>query len=230
MLKTFTKFIFSIGTIIVITLFIFLSDFLFNSTHVCGLYSVTFDCDLSGWMGLIFGDMMISFSLALFWRYLSKRSNAKIEANSQAIKNNSVTIQKILTKQQETQHRRQTYVIQSFKNHFSALLLFIGVIENFSKNTSQNKNYKTNLLNDPLYKTREFESILQKFQNILNLSIDVIDPMLVGQIEQFLMLAQQNVSQNIEKNTPLNHDTLKDNIIQLTNRLNDYSDIDKVLK
>jgi len=200
-------------------------DFVFLSFTECSPYRATFDCDLSGWMGLIFGDMLIAFSLAIFWNYLSQRNNAKIDANNQAIKNNSVFIQKIIADQQKMYQRRQTYVIQSFKNHFSALLLFIGLIHNFSENLSQNKNnYLTDVFDNDTFKNKEFENMLQKSRNTLNLSIDVIDPMLVGEIEQFFILAEQNISQNIQNKKPLDYDNLKNNIMKLTKRLNEYED------
>ena len=75
------------------------------SVEDCSMFQITLDCDLSGWMKLIIGDIAIAASLALFLHYLAHRSNAKIELNSKAIKKNSITIQKILTDQQDTKLR-----------------------------------------------------------------------------------------------------------------------------
>ena len=83
--------------------------------------------------------------------------NLKIEINSQAIKSNSTAIQKILTEQQNTKMRRQTYVIQSFKNQFNVLLLCIGVINRFQ-----------NSKHDAL-KSAEIKNIIHRLRNTLNL-------------------------------------------------------------
>jgi len=229
MIKSYTVLIFLIAIIAFNTFFTY-SAFAASSDE-CNMFQVTFDCDLSGWMKLILGDIAIAASLALFLHYLAHRSNMKIEENSKAIKNNSESIQKILTNQQETRKRRQIYVIQSFKNHLGALLLCIGIINKFPENLVQNENNNQNdMFHKSIYKNKEFESILQRSQNTLNLSIDVIDPMLIEQIEQFLIIVEQKVSQNIQNKKPLDYDNLKNNIMQLTKRLNDYSDVGGILK
>ncbi len=196
------------------------------SVEECNMFEVTISCDLSGWMKLILGDITIAAGLALFLHYLAHRSNAKIEQNNQAIKNNSIAIQKILTEQQNTKLRRQTYVIQSFKNQFNVLLLCIGIINRFQN--SEN-NYQKNSEHDTP-KSVEIENILHRLRNTMNLSIDVIDPMLIDQIENFLILVEHKILQNYQNNKPLDYEYLKKNIIQLTKRLNDYSESDSVLK
>ncbi len=70
-------------------------------------------------------------------------------------------------------------------------------------------------------------SVVHRAQNTINLSVDVIDPMLVEQIEVFLTLIEQKVLQNKKL---LDYDNIKNTITKLTSRLDEYSDGNKVLK
>ncbi len=189
------------------------------SSEGCNMFEITFDCDLSGWMKLILGDIAIAATLAIFLHYLVHRSNTKIEENSNAIKSNSVAIQKIITEQEGIRKRRKIYVIQSLKNHFSSLLLCVGIVNKFPDVSS----------NTLVERSKELESISQRIQNTLNLSIDVLDPMFVEQIEKFLTTVEQ-IAHNIQENKSWNYDSIKDNIAQMTKRLNKYSDTDDIIK
>ena len=197
----------------------------------CDVLSLAFDCDLSGWMGLILGDMAIAASMALFLHYLAHRSNAKIEQNSKAIKNNNIAIQKILTDQQDMKNRRQVYVIQSFKNEFSSLLLCIGIIhKSQDKPTHNEDSNQNNFGSQAMQGQKEIENILRRSQNTLNLSIDVLDPMLIDQIEQFLLIVEQQLLADLQNKKSFDYKYFKNTIMHLTQRLNDYSHSDSILK
>ena len=88
------------------------------TTEGCGLFDLSFDCDLSGWMKLVMGDLAIGAVLALLLHYLSHRSNVKIEANAKIARENSKAIQRIIVAQEESRDRRKIYVVQTLKNHF----------------------------------------------------------------------------------------------------------------
>ncbi len=193
----------------------------------CNLLHLSVHCDLSGWMTLILGDVMISAALAVFLHYLAYHSTIKIEQNIKATKENNVAIQKILSEQQETRTRRQIYVVQSFKNHLGSLLLCVGIINRFSGGMISDKDSPKDTPSKGTDKRRELESILHRIQNTLSLSIDVIDPMLIEQIEQFLITIEQKV---LNSKDPLDYDGIKGNIMKLTKRLNEYASADEVLK
>jgi len=223
------------GLIFLITVFMSTTFFIHSafaaSPEECNMFEITFGCDLSGWMKLILGDIAIAASLALLLHYLAHRSNVKIEQNSKAIKNNNVSIQKILTDQQDMKNRRQTYVIQSFKNQFSSLLLCIGIIHKFQDKFISDKDVNQNNFEPKImHGGKEIESILQRSRNTLNLSIDVIDPMLIDQIEQFTLLVEQKLLHDLQNKKSFDYEYFKNNIIQLTKRLNAYSNSDSVLK
>ena len=54
--------------------------------------------------------------------------------------------------------------------------------------------------------------------------------MLFDNIENFLTIIEHTVLQNYQNNKPLDYENLKKNILQLTKRLNEYSESDSVLK
>ena len=80
------------------------------SAEGCSIFSITPGCDLSGWMKLVLGDILIAASLAIFLHHLSRRSNKKIEKNSAEIKKINVSIQRILTDQKNVEMRRKIFV------------------------------------------------------------------------------------------------------------------------
>lgn len=185
----------------------------------CDPFHLSLSCDLSSWTMLILGDILITVTLAIFLHYLSRRSNIRLEQNSQAIKETNAYIQKILTDQQGTRQRRQTYVVQAFKNHFGSLLLCIGLVSKFSGTPEKSAR-----------QIRDLESILQRSRNTLNLSIDVIDPMLIEEIEKFLAMTERAILEHVQDQKPLDYDKLKSSIENLAGRLNKHSDSAEVLK
>lgn len=193
------------------TLFVGLS-FASSMPEECDMFSISLGCDLSGWLHLILGDIGIAASLALLLHLLTHRTNTKIEQNSKATKTNSTNIQKIIADQEKIRKRRKIYVINSLKNHLNSLLLCVGLMSRFPDHTVST--------------LKETESILYGMQNSLNLSIDVLDPMLVNQIEKFLKTNQMNFLQ--EKSW--NHESLKSDVLVLVKQLNAFTELDDIIK
>jgi len=93
------------------------------ATPGCGFFDLSLECDLSGWMKLFMGDIAIGAFLALLLHFFSRRSNVKIEKNSEQlkensekIKDNSEKIQKILDAQEYSRNRRRDYFVESTKS------------------------------------------------------------------------------------------------------------------
>lgn len=195
----------------------------------CEIFDLKPGCDLSGWMKLIMGDLAIGAILALFLHYLSHRSNVKIEENIRIGIENSKNIQKIIIVQEESRNRRKIYVVQTLKNHFSSILLSIGLLNNFLKELEVDSSRKDHLDNLKR-KEQEVKKILQHSRSTLDLSIDVFDPLFIDQIEKFFtQLDQIEVSDLRTVGFP-NYEEIKEKISQLTKRLNDSLDSNEVLK
>lgn len=199
------------------------------TTENCEIFDLKPDCDLSGWMKLIMGDIAIGAFLAILLHYLSHRSNIKIEENIRIGIENSKNIQKIILAQEESRNRRKIYVGQTMKNHFSSILLSIGLMNKFLSESSSIDSSKDHLLNLKL-KEQELKSLIQRSRNTLDLSIDIFDPMVVDQIEKFFTQIDQTDVSDFQINGFPNYEEIKEKISQLTKRLNDFLDSDIVLK
>jgi len=195
----------------------------------CEIFDLKPGCDLSGWMKLIMGDLAIGAFLAILLHYLSHRSNIKIEENLRIGIENSKNIQKIILAQEESRNRRKIYVGQTMKNHFSSILLSIGLMNKFLKESSSIDSSEDHLSNLK-QKEQELKSIIQRSRNTLDLSIDIFDPLFVDQIEKFLTQIDQTDVSDFQINGFPNYEEIKEKISQLTKRLNNFLDSDVVLK
>jgi len=78
-------------------------------TPGCGFFELSQECDLSGWMKLFLGDIGIGVLLGLLLHFFSRRSNIKIEKNSEQL-------EKIIKSQEIQRLRRKDYSVQHLKN------------------------------------------------------------------------------------------------------------------
>lgn len=208
----------------------FLVHYAYGATSEdCGLFELRSGCDLSGWMKLIMGDLAIGAVLAILLHHLSHRSNVKIEENTAIAKENSKNIQKIIVAQEESRNRRKIYVVQTLKNHFSSILLCIGIINKFMMESNVHDTTSTNLL-ELKQKDSELKNLVYRSRSTLDLSIDLFDPLFIDQIEKFFTSIDQLDLLNIKTNRFPNYDEIKEKIFQLTKRLNDSLESDVVLK
>jgi len=202
----------------------------------CGLWDVNPECDLSGWMKLFMGDIMIGAFLAILLHFFAHRSNVKIEKNSEqlkenseTIKENSITIQKILDTQENSRNRRRDYFVQSTNSSFNAVLLRLGLMNRIVLN-------EKNIDTDDQYHRLELEEIaihevIEKVKHAISLAVDILDPMLVTQIDNlFTYIEQLSPSRNKEKIEFSEYDDVKEKIMHLRERLEEFVTTKKVLK
>ena len=208
----------------------FSAHFAYGATSEgCGLFDIRSGCDLSGWMKLIMGDLAIGAALALLLHYMSHRSNMKIDENITITKENSKKIQKIIVAQEESRNRRKIYVVQTIKNHLSSILLCIGIINNFMKDSNVSDTTSTNLL-ELKQKDLELKNLVYRSRSTLDLSIDIFDPLFIDQIEKFFTSIDQIDLLIPKTNTFPNYDEIKEKIFKITIRLNESLESDVVLK
>jgi len=202
----------------------------------CGLWDVNPECDLSGWMKLFMGDIMIGAFLAILLHFFAHRSNVKIEKNSEqlkenseTIKENSITIQKILDTQENSRNRRRDYFVQSTNSSFNAVLLRLGLMNRIVLN-------EKNIDTDDQYHRLELEEtaiheVIEKVKHAISLAVDILDPMLVTQIDNlFTYIEQLSPSRNKEKIEFSEYDDVKEKIMHLRERLEEFVTTKKVLK
>ena len=202
----------------------------------CGLWDVNPECDLSGWMKLFLGDVAIGAFLAVLLHFFARRSNLKIEKNSEllkknseTIKKNSITIQKILDAQESSRNRRRDYFLQSTTSSFNAVLLRLGMMNRIVVN-------EENIDTDNQYHRLELEElaiheVLEKVKHAISLAVDILDPMLVTQIDNlFTYIEELSPSKNKEKLDFSEYDDAKEKIMHLKDRLEEFVTTKKVLK
>jgi len=200
-----------------------------TTTEGCELFDLSFECDLSGWMKLVMGDLAIGAVLALLLHYLSHRSNVKIEENTKIAKENSRAIQKIIVAQEESRNRRKIYVVQTLKNHFSSILLSIGLLNKILID-SVHQEIDNEKLSNLKQKQQELKNLVYRSRDTLALSIDIFDPLLIDQIEKFFVkLDQVDLLKSQLKEFP-NYEEFKEKIVHITQRLDESVETDTVLK
>jgi len=195
----------------------------------CGLFDVKPGCDLSGWMKLLMGDIAVGAFLALLLHFVSHRSNVKIEKNSELLKENSATIQKIVEAHEYSRNRRRDYFVESTKSSINAVLLRLGMMNRIVLN-------KENIDTRDQYRRLELEEtaihgVIEKVKHAISLAVDILDPMLVNQIDNlFTYIQELSPSKNMEKLEFSEYQELKERIMRLKERLEEFVTTKEVLK
>jgi len=142
----------------------------------CGLWDVNPECDLSGWMKLLMGDIGVGALLALFLHTLSHRTTLKLEANGKEI-------QKILDAQEAVRKARRDYAVQNLKNHLTTLLFVLGIINRLTINYNSATEQKSVIYTKIKGEEERMARILQNARNTIVYSSDTLDPTLVNQLD-----------------------------------------------
>jgi hypothetical protein len=214
------------GTILFFSVFVAGTFFIHSAygavSEGCGLWDVNPECDLSGWMKLFLGDVAIGAVLAILLHFFAHRSNVKLEENSLAI-------QKILDTQENSRNRRRDYFVQSTNSSFNAILLRLGMMNRIVLN-------ENNISTDDQYHRLELEEtaiheVVEKVKHAISLAVDILDPMLVSQIDNLFTYVQElSPSKNKEKIEFSEYDDVKEKIMHLRERLEEFVTTKKVLK
>jgi len=228
--------------IIIVMFAIFISPiFLFDSAYAavsegCEIFEIKPGCDLSVWMAVIIGEIVVGAFLAIFLHYLEHKSHIKLEKdseqlkeNSKTIHENSIAIQKILDAQEYSRNRRRDYLLASTKSSSNAILLRLGMMNRIVSN-------KENIDTDDQYRRLELEEtaiheIIEKIRHTTSLAVDVLDPMLVTQIDNlFTYLEQLSPSKNKEKLEFSEYEKAKEEIMHMRDRVEEFVTTKQVLK
>jgi len=166
----------------------FSSIFFVNSafgaaTPGCGFFDLAAECDLSGWLHLLIGDIIIGSIvgglLALLFHRLAHLNQKKLET--------------IIESQENMRVRRKDYAAQHLKNLFNTLLFTIGVINKSTSNfnldlTSETrKDERLYLRGKMLSELRSEEAqmgrVLQLIRNTIIASNDILEPDIIDQVD-----------------------------------------------
>ncbi len=202
----------------------------------CEIFEIRAGCDLSVWLNLIFGEILVGVSLAILLHTLSHRASVKLEKDSkqlkedsEKIKENSIAIQKILDAQEYSRNRRRDYLLESSKSSFNAILLRLGIMNRIVSN-------KQNLDREDQYHKLELEesaihTIVEKVRHTISVAVEIIDPMLATQIDNlFTHIEQLSPSKNKEKLEFSEYEQVKEKIMHLRERLEEFTTTKEVFK
>ena len=225
-----------------ITFTFFISTILFfDSAYAtvsegCEIFEIKAGCDLSVWMAVIIGEIIVGAFLAIFFHHLGhkahlelKKDSEQLKENSEKLKENSIAIQKILDEQEYTRNRHLDYLLASTKSSSNAVLLRLGMMNRIVLN-------KENIDRDDQYLRLESEEIAihgitEKVRHTISLAVDVLDPMLATQIDNHLTYVEQLCpSKNKEKLEFSEYEESKEKIMHLKERLDEFVTTKEVLK
>ncbi len=202
-------------SILVLLSFIF-ATFLINNSFAaesqpkCGIFEIKPGCDLSGWLHLIIGEMVIGTLLGLLLYYFSRRSSMKLE--------------KIIVTQEAMRRARRDYAIQNIKNHLTTLLFIMGVINrlvaNYNKETTQRSTIYATLKGEEGRMGR----VIQTARNTIVYSSDTLDPTLVDQLDGVCtFISQISISEREGAIELPKYEQSKAKIMDITKKLQDYA-------
>ena len=149
------------------------------ATAGCGFFDLSPECDLSGWLHLVIGDIIVGSLLALLFMRLSTRTQSKLE--------------KIIESQEVMRLRRKDFSVQHLKNLFNTLIFTIGILNksiytfNLALASETRKDQRLyireNLLSELKGEEAQVARAIQLIRNTLISSNDVIEPDLVNQVD-----------------------------------------------
>lgn len=174
----------------------------------CSLVAFDTYCSPSGWMSFILGDIIIAILLALLLRFLSKKTYQRIVEASEHIDT-------IISREAEAKRRLLVYNSQSLKNTFSILLMNMGLM---NMALAKAKTYEDVPKNIREYYA-DIEFVLNRAYNTIGFSVEVLDPLLVEEIQAFL-LKFENIKpeSGVGKGFP-DYDKTKEDIQRFSDKL-----------
>jgi len=142
----------------------------------CGLWDVNPECDLSGWMKLLMGDIGVGAFLAVFLHVLAHRSKVKLEENGRQI-------QKIVESQESIRKARRDYAVQNIKNHMTTLLFVVGILNRLIINYNSETEQQSVVYGKIKGEEERMARIIQNMRNTIVYSSDTLDPTFVNQLD-----------------------------------------------
>ena len=153
------------------------------ATPGCGFFDLAPECDLSGWLHLFLGDIIIGSIvgglLALLFHRLAHRTQKKLES--------------IIESQENMRLRRKDYAAQHLKNLFNTLLFTIGVINKSTSNFNltlasetrrdERKYLREKMLAELRADEVQMGRVLQLIRNTIIASNDILEPDIIDQID-----------------------------------------------
>lgn len=189
-------------------------------TEGCGLWDFTLECDLSGWMKLLMGDIAIGAFLAILLHYFAQKNGKKLEL--------------IIKDQEMRRRRRRIFSIESLKNNFTTLVLIYSVIDTLMSQYNQIENNKDDKRKQISRNEEKLVRVIGLIRDTVLFASDVLEPEIVNEVNELCKLASDTIPIDEKGKLILpNYVRLKSWIFDLSNNLGDLakaeSDVDRLV-
>jgi hypothetical protein len=185
-----------------------------SSDPNCPLYGIDMDCDLSGWMKLLMGDIAVGAVLAMFLHFLAHRQAKKTEI--------------VIHNQESMRKRRQEFAVQTLRNHFTTLLFILGVMNKSLSKYNEGGPDSSKFYDKIKNEESRIERIVQTIRNTLMYSNDALDPTFVNQVDSFCTFSQRLLKEENDKILMPKYEEGKKRILDLTEKLKEFDSSNEI--
>ena len=170
------------------------------------MFDLRMDCDLSGWMKLLLGDMAIGAFLAILLHFFAKKHGKQLEL--------------IIKEQEIMRTRRRIFSIESLKNNFTTLIFTYSIIETLVNQFNKTENDKENLRRQISRNEEKMVRVAALIRDTVLFSSDVLKPETVNEVNELCKLANDALPVEEKNELTLPHyGQLKSWVFDLSNRL-----------
>lgn len=174
----------------------------------CSLLEFDPKCSPSGWMSFLMGEVAIALVIAVILFRLQNKTESKI---ANAVRE----IQKIVRDREESRKKNLIFVTQAMKNYFSVILMISGLMNHALAKAEVYEDVPANIRN----KQGDLVMAMKHANDVLNLAVQTIDPLLSEQLHRFLNKVEAiNPEAGVGKGFP-EYDSIKKEIAYLTEKL-----------
>jgi len=186
----------------------------------CEMFDLRPGCDLSGWMKLIMGDILIGAFLAILLHHFAQKHGKQLEL--------------IIKEQEIMRTRRRIFSIETLKNNFTTLIFTYSIIETLMNQFNKTENDKEDLRRQINRNEEKLIRIVSLIRDTVLFSSDVLQPETVNEVNELCKLANDTLPVEHKDELTLPHyDQLKSWVFDLSNRLGSAgkveSDVEKLV-
>ncbi|MFQ5440179.1 MAG: hypothetical protein ACE5DL_01820 [Nitrosopumilaceae archaeon] len=183
----------------------------------CGLWDLTLECDLSGWMKLLLGDLAIGAFLAILLHYFAQKNGKLLES--------------IIKEQEIMRTKRRKFAVVSLKNDFTALIFIYSVIDTLISQYNQMESEKQDKRKQISRDEEKLVRTIGIIRDTVLFASDVLKPEIVNEVNELCKLASDTMPTDEKGKLSLpNYSRLKTWIFDLSNVLTDLGKLDNDLE
>ena len=203
--------------IVYLLLVVFHASILVLDESGCRLFGVSYDCYTLNNVVYYSVDIVLFVLISVLLFVLAHRDERRFRRVDSQIRRITEDMETIVEVQGQMREKRTTYVVQSLKNHMEALLLSIDTANRIADDKMEGGSKAR--LEAALI---EAQDSMQKIGDTLEISIDLLDPMLAQQIETLVKATDQRLVGGLKKGKASDYSWLKKDVESIANRLDGY--------